>query len=56
MSEGSETPSEEERSLFRPLTRDSLAAVDARIEEETAKKKELQKKRQEDGVRSLFML
>ncbi|CAG0880165.1 unnamed protein product [Cyprideis torosa] len=49
MSEGSETPSEEERSLFRPLTRDSLAVIEARIEEETAKKKELQKKRQEEG-------
>ncbi|CAG0902237.1 unnamed protein product [Darwinula stevensoni] len=51
MSEGSETPSEEERSIFRPFTRDSLAAIETRIDEEIAKKKELQKKREEGVIR-----
>ncbi|CAG0912695.1 unnamed protein product [Notodromas monacha] len=51
MSEGSETPSEEERSAFRPLTRESLATIEARIEEENAKKKELQHKKEKEGQR-----
>ncbi|XP_059479446.1 sodium channel protein para isoform X5 [Neocloeon triangulifer] len=47
MSEDSESVSEEERSLFRPFTRESLAAIEARIAEEYAKQKELEKKRAE---------
>ncbi|XP_061719526.1 sodium channel protein para isoform X5 [Cydia pomonella] len=39
--------SEEERSLFRPFSRESLAAIEARIAEEHAKQKELEKKRAE---------
>ncbi|XP_034940963.1 sodium channel protein para isoform X13 [Chelonus insularis] len=35
----------EERSLFRPFTRESLAAIEARIAEELAKQKELEAKR-----------
>ena len=42
---------EEERPLFRPFTRESLAQVEARIQEENEKKRELEKKRAEDGVR-----
>ncbi|XP_017880417.2 sodium channel protein para-like isoform X2 [Ceratina calcarata] len=41
----------EERSLFRPFTRESLAAIEARIAEEHAKQKELEKKRAESEVR-----
>ncbi|XP_071512580.1 sodium channel protein para isoform X17 [Panulirus ornatus] len=47
MSEESESLNEEERSVFRPFTRESLAAVEARIAEENAKKNELQKKKEE---------
>ncbi|KAG8222482.1 hypothetical protein J437_LFUL000844 [Ladona fulva] len=47
MSEDSESASEEERCLFRPFTRESLAAIEARIAEEYAKQKELEKKRAE---------
>ncbi|XP_042876667.1 sodium channel protein para-like isoform X16 [Penaeus japonicus] len=47
MSEESESLNEEERSSFRPFTRDSLAAIEARIAEENAKKNELQKKKEE---------
>lgn len=50
MSEDSESVSEEERSLFRPFTRESLAAIEARIAEEYAKQKELEKKRAEGEV------
>ena len=46
MSEDSDSVSEEERSLFRPFTRESLAAIEARIAEEHAK----QKKRAEGEV------
>ena len=42
--------SEEEKPIFRPLTRDSLAQIQARIDTEHAKKKELQKKRAEGEV------
>ena len=52
MSEDSDSVSEEERSLFRPFTRESLAAIEARIAEEHAKQKELEKKRAEGEVRS----
>lgn len=50
MSEDSDSISEEERSLFRPFTRESLAAIEARIAEELAKQKELEKKRAEGEV------
>lgn len=52
MSEVSGSISEEERSLFRPFTRESLAAIEARIAEELAKQKELEKKRAEGEVRN----
>ncbi|KAA0200132.1 hypothetical protein HAZT_HAZT006945 [Hyalella azteca] len=55
MSEESESVNEEERSLFRPFTRESLAALEARIAEEHAKQKELQKKKEEAELR-LFLL
>ncbi|XP_023707956.1 sodium channel protein para isoform X19 [Cryptotermes secundus] len=51
MSDDSSSISEEERCLFRPFTRESLAAVEARIAEEYAKQKELEKKRAEGEVR-----
>ncbi|XP_063928643.1 sodium channel protein para-like isoform X2 [Zophobas morio] len=47
MSDASDLSSEEERSLFRPFTRESLAIIEARIAEEYAKQKELEKKRAE---------
>ncbi|XP_071554608.1 sodium voltage-gated channel paralytic isoform X8 [Temnothorax nylanderi] len=47
MSEDSYSLSEEERSLFRPFTRESLAAIEARIAEEEARQKELQQRRAE---------
>nr|XP_045613229.1 sodium channel protein para-like isoform X8 [Procambarus clarkii] len=47
MSEESESLNEEERSVFRPFTRESLAAIEARVAEEHAKKNELQKKKEE---------
>ncbi|VVC98097.1 unnamed protein product [Leptidea sinapis] len=47
MSEDLDSISEEEQSLFRPFTRESLAAIEARIAEEHAKQKELEKKRAE---------
>lgn len=50
MSVASDSFSEEERSLFRPFTRESLAAIEARIAEEHAKQKELEKKRAEGEV------
>lgn len=54
MSEDSDSISEEERSLFRPFTRESLAAIEARIAEELAKQKELEKKRAEGEVWSAY--
>lgn len=51
MSEDLDSISEEEPSLFRPFTRESLAAIQARIAEEEAKKKENEKKRAEGEVR-----
>lgn len=50
MSVVSDSFSEEERSLFRPFTRESLAVIQARIAEEHAKQKELEKKRAEGEV------
>ncbi|XP_076238673.1 sodium voltage-gated channel paralytic isoform X10 [Calliopsis andreniformis] len=49
MFEDSDSVSEEERTSFRPFTRESLAAIEARIAEEHAKQKELEKKRAEGG-------
>ncbi|XP_032452139.1 voltage-gated sodium channel alpha subunit isoform X9 [Nasonia vitripennis] len=50
MSQVSLSISEEERSLFRPFTRESLAAIETRIAEELAKQKELEKKRAENDT------
>lgn len=36
--------------MFRPFTRESLAAIEARIAEEEAKQRELEKKRAEGEV------
>ena len=46
----SSTIEEEERSLFRPFTRESLVAIEARISEELEKQKELERKRAEGEV------
>lgn len=54
MSDASDSLSEEERSLFRPFTRESLAAIEARIADEHAKQKELEKKRAEGEVSIIF--
>ncbi|XP_076621071.1 sodium voltage-gated channel paralytic isoform X17 [Colletes latitarsis] len=50
MSENLAPAEEEERSLFRPFTRESLAAIEARIAKEHAKQKELEKKRAESEI------
>ena len=42
--------SDEDKPIFRPLTRDSLAQIQARIDSEYAKKKELLRKRAEGEV------
>lgn len=55
MSEDLDSISEEERSLFRPFTRESLAAIEARIAEEHAKQKELEKKRAEGEVSTALL-
>jgi len=47
--------SSEEKSLFRPFTRESLRAIEQRIAEDHAKQKELEEKRAEGEV-SLFEL
>ncbi|XP_037971766.2 sodium channel protein para isoform X12 [Plutella xylostella] len=47
MSEDLDSISEEEPSLFRPFTRESLAAIEARIADELARQKENEKKRAE---------
>ncbi|KAG8036982.1 hypothetical protein G9C98_004304 [Cotesia typhae] len=49
MSEFSDSISEE-RSLFRPFTRESLAAIETRIAEELAKQKELEAKRAQGEI------
>lgn len=51
MSDDSSSLLEEERSLFRPFTRESLLAIQARIAEEVEKQKELEKRRAEGEVR-----
>lgn len=50
MSEDSDSITEEERSLFRPFTRESLAAIEARIAEEEARQREFQQRRAEGEV------
>ncbi|KAK0084025.1 hypothetical protein PV325_007766 [Microctonus aethiopoides] len=50
MSEDSDSISEE-RSLFRPFTRESLSAIETRIAEELAKQKELEAKRAQGETR-----
>lgn len=45
--------SEEERSLFRPFTRESLVVIQGRIAEERRKFKELERKRAEGEVVSI---
>jgi voltage-gated sodium channel type II alpha len=50
MSDDSSSLLEEERSLFRPFTRESLLAIEARIAEELEKQKELEKRRAEGEV------
>ncbi|XP_063929403.1 sodium channel protein para-like isoform X5 [Zophobas morio] len=47
MSEASDLSSEEERCIFRPFTRESLAIIETRIAEEYARQKELEKKKAE---------
>lgn len=46
----------DDRPIFRPFTRESLVTIEGRIAEEYAKKKELEKKRAEEGVRTHFLL
>lgn len=50
MTELSDSLSEEERSLFRPFTRESLKAIESRIAIENEKQKELERKRAEGEV------
>jgi voltage-gated sodium channel type II alpha len=52
MSSDSGSITEDTRPPFRNFTRESLVAIQARISEEYAKKKELEKKRAEGEVRS----
>lgn len=56
MTEDSDSISEEERSLFRPFTRESLQAIEARIADEEAKQRELERKRAEGEVNTFFAL
>ena len=44
----------EEKSIFRPFTRESLQAIEQRIAEENARQKELARKRAEGQVRDLI--
>ncbi|KAM8721653.1 hypothetical protein ACLKA7_007518 [Drosophila subpalustris] len=50
MTEDSDSISEEERSLFRPFTRESLVVIENRIAAEHEKQKELERKRAEGEV------
>lgn len=50
MTEDLDSISEEERSLFRPFTRESLLVIEERIANEQAKQRELEKKRAEGEV------
>nr|AAP20106.1 voltage-sensitive sodium channel alpha-subunit [Pediculus humanus] len=51
MSDISDFHSEEEQRLFRPFTRESLAAIEQRIAQENEKFKELEKKRADGEIR-----
>ncbi|XP_060662473.1 sodium channel protein para isoform X49 [Drosophila nasuta] len=51
MTEDSDSISEEERSLFRPFTRESLVQIEQRIAAEHEKQKELERKRAEGEIR-----
>ena len=42
---------DDERPTFRPFTRESLAKIEARIQEHNAKNKDLERKRAEGEVR-----
>ena len=44
---------DDERPTFRPFTRESLAKIEARIQENNAKTKDLERKRAEGEVRVL---
>jgi hypothetical protein len=48
--DGEEEDGEEEKSVFRPYTRESLVESEARIAEEEAKRNERKKKREEGEV------
>lgn len=50
MNDETDSMSDEEPSLFRPFTRESLQAIKARIAIEEAKLKELERKRAEGEV------
>jgi len=50
MSDDSGSIGDDDRPPFRPFTRESLVAIQGRIAEEFAKKKELEKKRAEGEV------
>lgn len=52
MSDDCSSLSEEERSLFRPFTRESLLAIEARIADELERQKEIEKRRAEGEVRN----
>jgi voltage-gated sodium channel type II alpha len=56
MSDDSSSLLEEELSLFRPFTRESLLAIEARIADELEKQKELEKRRAEGEVREMMMI
>jgi voltage-gated sodium channel type II alpha len=51
MSEDSDSLTEDDRPTFRPFTRESLARIEARIQEYNAKTKDLERKRAEGEVR-----
>lgn len=52
MSDDCSSLSEEERSLFRPFTRESLLAIEGRIADELERQKEIEKRRADGEVRN----
>ena len=56
MSDSEDSSTEEDKPIFRPFTRESLAQTEARIAEEQSKKKELEKKRAEGEVGEIVSL
>lgn len=56
MSDDSSSLLEEERSLFRPFTRESLLAIEARIADELEKQKELEKRRADGEVSDEYLM